>query len=303
MTAGLLWIDPVSGASHDLTNPNSFFWTPGASGMFMPDMDLQEQGVPLQPGSIPRLTLAKTRDVLLPLVVKGVNAADFYNNLEALCSMFYSATVQEPGTLRRTTPNGHTRDLLCYYLSGASGDESVDHSGVAHMEMVIALHACQPFWQDAAPTILTFSTGGLVTFFQNPFLPLHLSPTGLASDFTITNSGDDACYPTWTIQGPASAIALTNTYTLPNGATLTKTLALSNNGGLTLASNESVTIITDPANTQIVKQDGNNLFSFLALTSSLWSLAKGINQCSVSMSGTSSNTLVTLQYKQRYLAP
>jgi hypothetical protein len=302
MTAGLLWID-TAGVSHDLTDPNSYFWTQGAQGMFMPDMDLQEQGVPLLPGSIPRLTLAKTRDVLLPLVVKGVSASDFYNNLEALCSMFYSATAQEPGTLRRTTPNGHTRDLLCYYVSGASGDESVDHMGVAHMDMVIALHACMPFWQDSAFNIQTFSTGGLVAFFQNPFLPLHLSPSGLASAFTVTNSGDDVCYPQWTIQGPASSIVLTNTYTLPNGATITKTLALSNNGGLTLGGSDTLTIITDPANTQITKQDGSNQFSYLALTSSLWSLQKGINQCAVLMSGTSSATLVTLQYKQRYLTP
>jgi hypothetical protein len=296
MTAGLLWIDPF-GVTHNLTDPNSFYWVQGATGMFMPGMDLQEQGVPLQPGSIMRLTLAKPRDVNLPILVKGVSAADFYNNLEEVCSMFYSATTQAPGTLRRTTPNGHTRDLQCFYAGGAEGDESIDNSGAAHMYMVVGLRGCTPFWFDSTPTVQTFTPSGPVNFFGTPFLPLQLSPAGLSSSFTIINSGDDVAWPTWAIHGPATNPTLTNTYTAPNGAVITKTLALT----ITLGSSDILTIQTKPVS--ITKQDGSNQFGAISPTSSLWSLQPGVNLCGISMSSTGANSEVTLTYKQCYLAP
>ena len=298
MTTGLLWIDP-KGASHDLTNPSTFYWIPGATGMFMPPMDIQEQGVPLQPGAIMRLTLAKPRDVVLPVVVTGVSAADFYNNYETLCSALYSATSQNPGTLRRTTPNGHVRDLVCYYNGGADGDESVDNSGVAHMILPIAMRADDPFWYDSVPTIQTFSPSGLQNFFQNPFLPVHLSASGLSSSFSIINGGDDVAWPIWTITGPATNPTLTNQYTAANGATITKTLALT----ITLGSSDVLTIKTKPGTASITKQDGSNQFSAMSPTSSLWALQPGNNQCGVSMSGTGASSQVVLQYKQAYLTP
>lgn len=298
MTSGLLWIDPA-GNTHDMTDPTTYFWIPGATGMGMPPMDLQEQPVPLQAGSIPRLTLAKTRDVNLPIRVMGQSQAQLYNNLETLASMFYSATTQTPGTLRRTTPNGHVRDLFCYYVGGAEWNEASDNYAVDHMDMVIGLHACKPFWYDSVATIKTFSTGGLLNFFSNPFLPLQLSPSGLASAFSIINSGDDIAYPTWTIQGPATNPILTNTYTLPNGATLTKTLTFA----IVLGSSDVLTIVTDPYATSIKKQDGSNQFSAMSLTSALWGFVTGVNQCAISMTGTTGATLVTLTYKQAYLAP
>lgn len=298
MTEALVWIDP-SGNRHSLTDPNSYFWLQGAAGFGMPKMNLQEQEVPLQAGSIPRLVLAKTRDILLPLAVKGSSFANLWSNYEALCSMFYSATTQTPGTLRRTTPNGHARDLPCFYIEGAELDESEDNYGPSRMVLAIALHACQSFWQDTDFTVKTFSPGGLLNFFDSPFLPLKLSPSGISSSFSIINSGDDLSYPLWTVNGPATAITFSNTYTLHNGATVTKTLALT----LSLGSSDVLTINTDPLNSFIKKQDGSNQINTISLTSSLWPFVVGNNQCAVALSGSSSSTEVILQYKQRYLAP
>lgn len=298
MTESLLWIEP-NGTQHSLIDPNSYYWMPGASGLWMPPMVYQGQSIPLEPGEIPRLILAGPRDVLVPLLVKGVSRSDFFNNLEALTSMFYTAGAVNPGILRRTTPNGHTRDLQCFYLDGAKGDESTDNSGVAHMALVINLHAADPFWYDSDYTILTFSPTGIVNFFDAPFLPLKLSADGQSDAFTIVNGGNDNAWPIWQVTGPAVNPTFTNTYVAANGATLTKTLALS----ISLASNETLTVVTKFGSGSIKKQDGSNQFSAMDPTSSLWPLVPGVNSCGVAITSPGSGTQVVLKYKQAYLAP
>lgn len=299
MSEQLIWIEP-NGTQHVLDDPNGFYWTPGAAGMFMPPMQFQGQQIPLQPGEIPRLILAGPRDVLVPLLIKGISRSDFFNNLELMTRMFYTTNPTSPGVLRRVTANGHTRDLQCFYADGATGDESVDHAGVVHMYLVVTLHASYPFWLDSVPTTQIFTPSGEQNFFQNPFFPLHLSASGQSSAFTIINTGDENAYPTWIIVGPATNPVLTNTYTAPNGIVLTKKLSL----GITLASTDVLTIKTFPGQAAITKQDGSNQFGAVSdFTSSLWPLVPGVNQCGIAMSGTSAGSQVTLSYKQAYLAP
>ena len=298
MSEVLTWIEPNTTA-HDLQDPTSFFWRPGAQGFFMPPVLYQAQGIPLQPGEIPRLILAGPRDLLVPVVVKGTSLSTFYDNLETMCQMFYAATTQAPGTLRYTTPNGHTRDLSCFYLDGAQGTLDTGNDGMAGMSLVFALHGADPFWYDKDPTILTFTPSGVQNFFDAPFFPLKLSVDGQADAFTIINSGDDQTWPEWTITGPGINPVLANTFTAPNGVTLTKTLTLS----ISLGSSDVLTIKTKPGSASIKKQDGSNQFSAMDFTSSLWPLVKGVNQCGVSISSPGSGTQIVLTYKQAYLAP
>ncbi len=300
MADSLTWIEP-NGTQHDLTDPNSYFWTPGAQGMWMPTIQFQGQQIPLQPGEIPRLILAGPRDVLVPIMARSaISRADLFNKLEQLASMFYTTNPQKPGILRRTTPNGHVRDLNCFYLDGAKGDESVDNSGVGHMAMVINLHASDPFWYDSDYTQLTFTPTGIVDFFQVPIFPLHLSPDGESDAFTINNTGDEKAYPIWQIIGPCANPVFTNTFVAENGATLTKTLSLS----ISLSSGETLTVVTKPGSGSIKKQDGSNQFSALSdFTSSLWPLVPGNNSCGVALSSPGAGTQVVLKYKQAYLTP
>lgn len=300
MAENLTWIEP-NGTQHVLTDPNSYYWTPGAQGMFMPPVVYQGQVIPLQPGEIPRLIQHGPRDVLVPLLVRSsISRADLFDKLEQLCSMFSISTPTKLGVLRRTTPNGHVRDLTCFYLDGAKGDESTDNSGVGHMALVPDLHAPDPYWYDSEPTIRTFTPTGFQSFFAAPFLPIKLSPDGAANAFSIINTGDVSTYPTWTITGPCSNPILTNSYTADNGANITKTLALS----LSLASGEVLTIVTKPGSASMKKQDGSNQMGALSdFTSTLWPLQPGLNQCGVSLSSPGSGCQVVLSYKQAYLAP
>ena len=65
---------------------------------------------------------------------------------------------------------------------------------------------------------------------------------------------------------------------------------------------DAVTIDTRPGAKTVTKQDGSNLFGFLAWPPQLWSLAQGSNSVRIEMSAATSASSVVLSWRRRYLS-
>jgi phage-related protein len=96
-------------------------------------------------------------------------------------------------------------------------------------------------------------------------------------------------WPLWTIVGPAVNPTLTNN-------TTGKSIALT----ISLTVGQSLTIDTRPGFKTITRENGSNQFSAASPASSLWSLARGLNTITLSVTGSSGASQLQLQYKQRY---
>ncbi len=288
MSELVTWIDvdgiphPFDGEAGSLIYP---IW--GRQGALAPAYSEVEQQVYGIPGSWLRNIVVAPRDVSLPVVVKGLSATDFRSRLRQL--RYWTDPRRGNGILRVQGPDGNSRDLVCHKISGDTGDESSDNSGVAHIYETLVFHANDPYWYDTDYTLRSFSTSAAVPFFQTPFFPLHLSAAGILSDFTLSNMGDVECWPVWQLYGPGVNPAMTNNTT---GATLDLTISLGSGDVLTIDTAEFVKTVT--------LQDGSNQYNALSLASWLWPLVVGDNSISISMSGTDSTSRVVVKYKQRY---
>ncbi len=127
-----------------------------------------------------------------------------------------------------------------------------------------------------------------------PIFPLRLTSSQIAVDSTVTNAGDVATWPVWTIKGPGTTITLRNLTTGENLIFLSTVLG----------SGESIAIDTRPGLKTVTKQDGSNLFNDLDVTSSLWALPRGDSAIRLEMSGVDATaSSLQLNYRQRYLSP
>ncbi len=282
----LTWIDP-GGVSYPMDGSGYYLSLVGRQGLFAPPTQVVEQEVPLQPGARLRQVKTQSRGVRIPLMISAPNEATLALVRRTL--RYALNPNRGPGTLRMTAADGAQRDLTCYCESGYEGDESDANRGPGFAVLPLVFRALDPYWYDANATVLTFTPSGVVAFFQNPFLPIHLSASGISSAFTIDNQGDVQTWPVWTITGPGTNPILTNNTT---GKAITMTVTLS--GG------QSITIDTRPGVKTVKREDGSLHYNYLSFTSSLWPLVRGANNISLSMSGTTSASALQLQYKQAY---
>lgn len=284
----LSWLDPT-GAETPLNGGPlpSYRFLAGPSGLYAPPASIITQAVPMQPEVREKYVQVQPAMVSLPLLVQAETEADLDAARRALLN------AMDPdrglGTLRHTANDGAVRDLFCRVTAGLEGDESPDKRGPGWWQPTLQFIANEPFWHDTNFTQDSFATGSPVGIFDQPFLPIKLSSSGIASSFSVENTGNALAWPIWTLAGPGSAITLTNN-------TTGDVLSLS----VTLTAGQSVTIDTSPLKKTVVREDGSKHFEYVSATSTLWPLVRGVNLISLAVTGATSATLLTLQYKQRY---
>lgn len=272
----------VGGVLRDLTYDTSpaLFVSRGASGLGFPPAEPVLEKLPFSPGSVLRYTRTMPREIHLPIAVSGASMAAVMTAVETLASWIDDAseTARRPAYLRITRPqDGTERQIACYRTGGLEGD--LDHGGPTFAPLVLSLICPNPFFTDIGETEVVYDQ----------------SDTG--TPLAVLNAGDAIAYPVWTINGPASAITLTN-------QTTGKALALTASGGLSLASGDALTIDTRPTDQreglQVTNQDGLNLFNYIAAGSGLWWLEPGSNTFQIDLSGATSDTQITLSWLSRY---
>lgn len=272
-----IWIDSAA-TSHAMDGSTGVEVLAGPIGLYMPPLSLLDQRTPGQPGTTIKYTDILPRPITLPIHIQGATESA----LETLKNALVETWFANPGTLRRTRPDGSTqRDLACSYLAGLGLDESDTSSqtrGSGWIETPLQLLAAVPFWTDTADT-----TAG-------PY-----SNTQMGAGQTIANNGTWECYAKWTLHGPFSAMVITNT-------TTGYKMDLTANGGLTLGNTDSLVIDTT-AGTMLLNGSTDER-SHLSYDSILFPLAKGNNAITWSYSsGLNGTTTTTLTFRQRSRTP
>lgn len=285
MSETLVWID-VIGNTYNLSDITTYF----AEGPLPPvgeyglPISIISHDVPLMPGVVEQWIQVAANDIRFPLDIFGPDQPSIDAARRTLSEAM--RPTRGVGILQHTANDGTVRQLFCREVSRFR-DVTVRSAGYTQFGLIFS--AADPFWYDANWTAQVFTPAGQVNFFEVPFFPIHLSVGGISTQFTIGNTGQAETWPIWTITGPATNISLSNNTT---GEVLTLSISLLNT--------QVLTIDTRPGVIQVVREDGSNQWAAVQDTSEIWSLAVGSNSISISMSGTTSNSQVQIQYKQRY---
>lgn len=274
------WVDP-EGIVRDLTfeTSPSMFVSRGTKGLGVPGVELRLEKLPQAAGSAHRYTATQPREIELPISVQAASFVGRLTAVESLRGWFRTGSERSrtPGYLRITRPHDDgVRQIACLYAGGLEGDMA---AGSPSWEpLVVSLVAPDPTWTAVDETAVAYST------------------TDVGDDLSILNLGDFDAYPIWTIDGPASAITISNT-------TTGKAFALTANSGITLTASDTLIVDTRPPSQRTMDQvtaAGFNLFNRLTPGSSLWWLVPGQNHFTITASGTTGATTITLAWLPRY---
>lgn len=271
----------------------------GVRGLEMPPVTIVSDEVPMQPGARIRAVKVQPRTVDLPIHVRGTTPQSLQTQLRTLRAAMDPTRGQ--GRLRVTPPDGVARELFCYYQAGWQGEIDGTHYGTVWQDILVSLYACDPYFYAADAQKRDYRVGGagltfLTTSVGDKFLPLQLIGSTVLSTESITNMGDVAAWPIWTITGPGTMITLTNI--LPGGTS--RLLEVVPTPALTAG--QVLTIDTRPGRKTIVGPGGVNMFGDLNVHSVIWSLDPGVNTVRVSVAGSDAvNTVVHLEFTPTYL--
>jgi len=284
----------------DTGDPNGYGVLADVRGLDMPPFVLVTDEVPLQPGAQLRAVKTQPRVVDLPIYVRATSPT----NLDLLIRGMRRAMnpTRGDGRLMITPADGNPRYLNCRYQSGWQGDIGSANYGVTWQDILVSLYACDPYFYAESPIVKEFRPGQSTTTFLSTttvpvdkFLPLQITGSTVLGVEPITNLGDVAAWPVWTITGPATVIHLTN---FPPGGG-SKDIEVVPNPAL--LAGQVLKIDTRPGYKTVVGPGGVNMFGDMNANSIIWSLEPGTNTVTVSATNPGGSTLVHMEYTPAYL--
>jgi hypothetical protein len=276
------WID-AEGTEFALNKSNDIFLLNGLKGFTMPPVSFSEDEVPLIAGTRLKSIKFAAREMDVPFKIMCRDNISLINRVRQMLGIFNPLNAD--GKIRVTAIDGGVREINCRYIDGLNFDEG--NGGDTWQVAIGVFRAFDPYWSDVTPVTQNFSTGSQVTFFPFPF---RLSPSSILADFTVNNTGDVETLPVWTINGPCNSISITN-------STTNEKIFLD----IALNLTESIIIDTTKDKKTITKSDGTNVFGLLSDDSSLFPLQKGQNSIQVELANSSTDSSVTLSYRNKYL--
>lgn len=253
----------------------------GATGRWMPDVQIDEQAVPGEDGARFRLARFGPRQTVVPILLDGATDVAYRAAVRALAA---SLNPKRGRGLLRATFDGAVREIDAIYVDGMGFTEDFP----VHGKPSLLFRHLDPFWYDSATTTQAFTSGTPQTFF--PIFPIRLSSSTVFASTTVTNTGDVEAWPVWTITGPGSGLVLRN-------LTTGKVLALTR----TFVAGEVVTIDTSPGAKTVLTAAGASLFSSLT-SRQFWPLSSGANSIQVELSAATAASSVNLAYRRRFLS-
>jgi hypothetical protein len=264
-------------------------------------------------GVIVRNTRALPRIITLPIRIDGP-AGEHRLRLRFLGRLLKMAKNQSTGTLRIAHPDGTVRQIPVVYYGGFD-PEAGNLGGWQYSTCILQLLCPDPYWADVDPIPFDreFDSGG-TSDYQDPY-PMESSSTALG-DTLVYNVGDVEAWPRYVINGPATLITVTNTYTMPDPSgdpedppiTVVRTFTIDPNatgiahGDLLLG--EQVTVSTRPM--RVRGPDGTSVWT-AALgypdNADLWPLQPGLNTVTFTISGADDGSSIIGSYRPRWETP
>lgn len=258
----------------------------GWTGLDSPEFQHYLDESPALDGSFYRGSRALMRTIVGPILVEGPDRATALARRRGLIA----ATNPQLGlgTLTVSEPDGSSRSIQAIRASGMEGDTSEDADGITWAKYPAIFFCPDPYFA-GSDQVFTVRPPSSISFY--PFYPLRLGTSRTFGDLTMPNAGDAPAWPVWRIDGPATAITLTNDTT---GLTLELVI--------TLSAGQWVEIDTRPGHKTIRDQAGTNRMATIQDGSALWPLLHGDNAVTVSVTASDDPSLVTATYAARYLS-
>jgi hypothetical protein len=279
--------DPAGAVTEFSDWANGWVLQPGAKGLDMPVYAFSQDESPGIDGYAIRQVRAGGKEIALPIAFWADDSRAAY--LTRRRTLIRSLNPKRGlGALTVTQADGTARTIGACYSAGLEGDESLDAAGARWCTGVLTFACPSPFWLGAEVTT-EWRAAVSGNFF--PFLPLVVGNSQVLGSVTVDNDGDDDAFPIWTVTGPATAISLTN-------ATTGEVLVLTR----TISVGDTVVIDTRERQQTAVLNGATNLWGSLSDTSTMWALQPGLNDLTLTVTGSTSNTRVRMTYQPRYLA-
>ena len=279
--------DPAGAVTNFSDWANGWVLQPGAKGLDMPTYAFAQDESPGIDGYAIRQVRAGGKEVALPIAFWADDSRAAY--LTRRRTLIRSLNPKRGlGTLTVTQADGTARTIAACYSAGLEGDESLDAAGARWCTGVLTFACPSPFWLGAEVTT-EWRASVPASFF--PFLPLSVGNSQVLGAVTVDNDGDDTAFPVWTITGPATAVSLTNV-TTGDVLVLTRTINIG----------DTIVIDTRERQQTATLNGTTNLWSDLSDASTMWALQPGINDLTLTVTGSTSNTRVRMTYQPRYLA-
>lgn len=214
---------------------------------------------------------------------------DYYYLLDRIARAFYNRRNQRPapGYVRIQRPDGTTRQVAVYTISGINNPEV----GINNLSVyTFTLQTPDPYWEDLIPQQLQYS--GVTSSGILPLLPITFAGNVIGSSIVINNPGSAQAWPVWTITGPGTPTFINNT--------TGRQWSLSSS----VPAGNIVKVVTKPGQQMAVNQTaGTNIWDQLVLgttLSNLWSLMAGDNSISITMTGSTASTSVGVTWVNRW---
>jgi phage-related protein len=279
--------DPAGAVTKFSDWANGWVLQPGAKGLDMPAYNFTQDESPGIDGYAIRQVRASGKEIALPIAFWADDSRAAY--LARRRTLIRSLNPKRGlGALTVAQSDGTARTIGACYSAGLEGDESLDAAGARWCMGVLTFACPSPFWLGAEVTT-EWRSAVTGTFF--PVLPLVVGNSQVLGAVTVDNDGDDDAFPVWTITGPATAVSLTN-------VTTGEVLVLAR----TVTVGDTIVIDTRERQQTALLNGVTNLWGALSDPSTMWALEPGLNDLTLTVTGSTSNTRVRMTYQPRYLA-
>lgn len=286
----LTWVGP-DGSETLLTNDSTASyerWAVGEiDGLGAPEIVTWSRELALANGAVWSGSRLASRNIFIPIAVDAPTFAGRKLAIRNLSTAFLLGGKPVEGKLRINYADGEVRSLRRVRLTDGLRDPM---PGPGFYVTGVELTAYDPLLYGREQTA-AWSVTAPVEFFPGP--PFSLSVSTVTDTIPVTIPGEVAVYPRWRLEGPLT--------------TFTATLGEESwTWSVPLSAGEWVDIDTDPSvplSKRVVDQNGTNRWADMVAGGfpSLFQLAVGPNNVTVSFAGESADTEVSLAWTPAYL--
>ena len=238
-------------------------------------------------GSIARGVRFEDREVFIPLHVQQPTMRELHEWRRALTRLIAPVPGDPTGSLvdvRIEDPTtGTIRTARGIYRDGLTGDFGADYRG--HWQTIGLTFDCpDPWWLGPEQTVELRVNPGSKPFLSDtvPFFPVVLAQSTVQGQFDVTIAGDGPVWPAWEVVGPGTDLVIAR-------------------------ASDRIKILGDfPAGSPVLIDTAAgritpDRWDDTTLESVLFPLEAGRQTITVTLVGATTDTLVRLTYRERYL--